>query len=61
MKCSVLQRLILMDGIFKFNVMEDDIMENVKLKRTLKTKDLVVFGLVFMIPLAPAGMYGTYL
>jgi len=36
-------------------------MENVKLKRTLKTKDLVVFGLVFMIPLAPAGMYGTYL
>lgn len=36
-------------------------MENVKLKRTLKTNDLVIFGLVFMIPLAPAGMYGAYL
>ena len=32
-----------------------------ELKRTLKTKDLVIYGLVFMIPLAPAGMYGTFL
>ncbi|EGW38781.1 APC family permease [Desulfosporosinus sp. OT] len=31
------------------------------LKRTLSTKDLVVYGLVFMIPLAPAAMYGVYL
>lgn len=36
-------------------------MEHGKLKRTLKTSDLVIFGLVFMIPLAPAGMYGVYL
>lgn len=36
-------------------------MEHGKLKRTLKTRDLVIFGLVFMIPLAPAGMYGVYL
>ncbi|BCZ46637.1 porin [Clostridium gelidum] len=36
-------------------------MEHRKLKRTLKTSDLVIFGLVFMIPLAPAGMYGVYL
>lgn len=32
-----------------------------ELKRTLKTRDLVIYGLVFMIPLAPAGMYGTFL
>ena len=31
------------------------------LKRTLKTKDLIIYGLIFMIPLAPAGMYGAYL
>lgn len=31
------------------------------LKRTLKTRDLLIYGLVFMIPLAPAGMYGTFL
>lgn len=36
-------------------------MENGHLKRTLKTSDLIIFGLVFMIPLAPAGMYGVYL
>lgn len=36
-------------------------MEHGKLKRTLKTSDLIIFGLVFMIPLAPAGMYGVYL
>ena len=36
-------------------------MEHGTLKRTLKTSDLVIFGLVFMIPLAPAGMYGVYL
>lgn len=36
-------------------------MEHGKLRRTLKTSDLVIFGLVFMIPLAPAGMYGVYL
>lgn len=30
-------------------------------KRTLKTKDLIIYGLVFMIPLAPAGMYGAFL
>lgn len=33
----------------------------VGLKRTLKTKDLIIYGLVFMIPLGPAGMYGAYL
>lgn len=31
------------------------------LKRTLKTKDLIIYGLIFMIPLAPAAMYGTFL
>ncbi|MFT8889079.1 MAG: APC family permease [Ethanoligenens sp.] len=31
------------------------------LKRTLNTKDMVIYGLVFMIPLAPAALYGTYL
>jgi len=31
------------------------------LKGTLNTKDMVIYGLVFMIPLAPAAMYGTYL
>lgn len=31
------------------------------LKRTLKTRDLIIYGLVFMIPLAPAAMYGTFL
>lgn len=31
------------------------------LKRTLVTKDLVIYGLVFMIPLAPAAMYGVFL
>lgn len=31
------------------------------LKRTLKTKDLLIYGLVFMAPLAPATMYGTFL
>lgn len=36
-------------------------MEHGKLKRTLKTSNLIIFGLVFMIPLAPAGMYGVYL
>ncbi|MDF3001970.1 MAG: amino acid transporter [Bacillota bacterium] len=31
------------------------------LKRTLTTKDLVIYGLVFMIPLAPAALYGVFL
>ncbi|MBU2700755.1 amino acid transporter [Sporomusaceae bacterium BoRhaA] len=31
------------------------------LKGILNTKDMVIYGLVFMIPLAPAAMYGTYL
>jgi len=31
------------------------------LKRTLKTNDLIIYGLVFMIPLAPAAMYGIFL
>lgn len=31
------------------------------LKRTLHTRDLVIYGLVFMIPMAPAAMYGTFL
>ncbi|WP_394523439.1 APC family permease [Lacrimispora sp. JR3] len=31
------------------------------LKRTLNTKDLIIYGLIFMIPLAPAAMYGTFL
>lgn len=31
------------------------------LKRTLKTKDLIIYGLIFMIPLAPAAMYGAFL
>ena len=34
---------------------------NTTLKRTLKTKDLIIYGLIFMIPLAPAAMYGTFL
>ena len=33
----------------------------VTLRGTLHTRDLVIYGLVFMIPLAPAAMYGTYL
>lgn len=31
------------------------------LKRTLKVSDLIIYGLVFMIPLAPAAMYGAFL
>lgn len=34
---------------------------NATLKRTLKTRDLIIYGLVFMIPLAPAAMYGVFL
>jgi amino acid transporter len=34
---------------------------NPTLKRTLNTRDMVIYGLVFMIPLAPAAMYGVYL
>lgn len=30
-----------------------------ELKRTLTTKDLVVYGLIFMVPIAPFGIYGT--
>ena len=33
----------------------------VTLKRTLTTKDLTIYGLVFMIPMAPAAMYGVFL
>jgi len=32
-----------------------------KLNGSLNTKDMVIYGLVFMIPLAPAAMYGIYL
>lgn len=35
--------------------------EQVGLKRTLKTRDLIIYGLVFMVPLAPATMYGAFL
>jgi amino acid transporter len=35
--------------------------QTTSLKRTLKTRDLIIYGLIFMIPLAPAGMYGAYL
>ncbi len=30
-----------------------------ELKRTLTTKDLIVYGLIFMVPIAPFGIYGT--
>lgn len=30
-----------------------------ELKRTLTTADLVVYGLIFMVPIAPFGIYGT--
>ena len=30
-----------------------------ELKRTLSTVDLVVYGLIFMVPIAPFGIYGT--
>ena len=30
-----------------------------ELKRSLTTKDLVVYGLIFMVPIAPFGIYGT--
>ncbi|HZK02623.1 MAG TPA: amino acid permease, partial [Anaerovoracaceae bacterium] len=30
-----------------------------ELKRTLTTKDLVVYGLIFMVPIAPFGIFGT--
>ncbi|GAB1475719.1 APC family permease [Bacillota bacterium] len=30
-----------------------------ELKRSLSTKDLVVYGLIFMVPIAPFGIYGT--
>lgn len=30
-----------------------------ELKRTLSTRDLVVYGLIFMVPIAPFGIYGT--
>jgi amino acid transporter len=46
------------------NIMEEIIMEQTKqitLKRTLKTSDLIIYGLIFMIPLAPAAMYGAFL
>lgn len=30
-----------------------------ELKRTLSTRDLVVYGLIFMVPIAPFGIYGA--
>lgn len=35
--------------------------QTTSLKRTLKTRDLIIYGLIFMIPLAPAGLYGAYI
>jgi amino acid transporter len=35
--------------------------EKVRLKRTLTTKDLVIYGIVFMVPVAPFAWYGSYL
>lgn len=33
----------------------------VKLSRSLSTKDLVVYGIIFMIPVAPIAFYGSFL
>lgn len=30
-----------------------------ELKRTLSTRDLIVYGLIFMVPIAPFGIYGS--
>ncbi|MCW6126864.1 hypothetical protein LDK41_07240, partial [Lactiplantibacillus plantarum] len=30
-----------------------------ELKRTLSVKDLVIYGLIFMVPIAPMGIYGA--
>lgn len=35
--------------------------EVVTLKRSLKTRDLVIYGLIFMIPVGPIATYATYL
>ncbi|GMA69825.1 porin [Leuconostoc litchii] len=34
---------------------------HVKLSRSLSTKDLVVYGIIFMIPVAPIAFYGSFL
>lgn len=36
-------------------------MSESNLKRTLSTKDLVVYGIIFMIPVAPIAFYGSFL
>lgn len=35
--------------------------KNNSLKRTLTTKDLVIYGIIFMIPVAPMAYYGSFL
>lgn len=48
-----------MDTVLKNNV--KGVAAQPTLKRTLATRDLVIYGLVFMIPLAPAAMYGVFI
>ena len=33
----------------------------ITLSRSLSTKDLVVYGIIFMIPVAPIAFYGSFL
>ena len=35
--------------------------EKISFKRTLTTKDLLVYGIIFMIPVAPLAFYGSFL
>ncbi|EQM54316.1 porin [Lactiplantibacillus plantarum EGD-AQ4] len=37
----------------------DDFGYTQELKRTLSVKDLVIYGLIFMVPIAPMGIYGS--
>lgn len=32
-----------------------------KLKRSLSTRDLIIYGVIFMIPVAPVAFYGSFL
>lgn len=35
--------------------------KNLRLERSLSTKDLVIYGIIFMIPVAPVAFYGSFL
>ncbi len=35
--------------------------EELRLVRSLSTKDLIIYGIIFMIPVAPVAFYGSFL